>query len=155
MKRLTDLIGSVFGYDNVGVAGELFFRLFVQKLRAACEIAPKLHARQFPVQLRCFSGARCQMDTQLLAGLLIFRIALHPQIHLVFHHPRRKRRRDADALLDLRFLAQNVGVLDIEKHRNFHARRRVKLVDHQISHPCRRFPVDAVHRVFFPVIADT
>ena len=84
MKRLTDLIGSVFGYDNVGVAGELFFRLFVQKLRAACEIAPKLHARQFPVQLRCFSGARCQMDTQLLAGLLIFRIALHPQIHLVF-----------------------------------------------------------------------
>ena len=58
MKRLTDLIGSVFGYDNVGVAGELFFRLFVQKLRAACEIAPKLHARQFPVQLRCFSGAR-------------------------------------------------------------------------------------------------
>ena len=38
MKRLTDLIGSVFGYDNVGVAGEFFFRLFVQKLRAACEI---------------------------------------------------------------------------------------------------------------------
>ena len=94
------------------------------------------------------------MDTQLLAGLLIFRIALHPQIHLVFHHPRRKRRRDADALLDLRFLAQNVGVLDIEKHGDFHARCRVELVDHQISHPCRRFPVNAVHRVFFPVIAD-